>query len=133
VDLLGNPGWSRNASFCGTRVDRRRNWFELQACMSEWTQTLPPEEVARRAQSVSVACFPVSTLSELLRNAQLQHRRFFDRLVSRAGAEASVPGLPFRIEADGEEVLPRARTRQTLDLSAVVATAISEVSGRWTQ
>jgi crotonobetainyl-CoA:carnitine CoA-transferase CaiB-like acyl-CoA transferase len=76
VDLLGNPGRPRNASFCGTRAERRRNWFELRACISEWTQTLPPQEVARWAQSVSVACFPVSTPSELLRNAQLQHRRF---------------------------------------------------------
>jgi len=101
VDLLGNPSWSRDASFCGTRVDRRRNWFELQACMSEWTETLPPEEVARQAQNVSVACFPVSTPSESLRNAQLQHRRFFDRLVSPAGAETSVPGLPFRVEVEG--------------------------------
>jgi hypothetical protein len=43
-------------------------------------------------------------------------------LVSPVGAETSVPGLPFRIEVDGKEVLPRARTRQGLD-------AISEVSG----
>lgn len=128
VDLLGNPDWSRDATYCGTRVDRRRNWFDLQARMSEWTQIQLPEEVARKAQSVSVACFPVSTPSEVLQNAQLQHRRFFDRLVSPAGTRASVSGLPFRIEIGGEEILTHGRTRRARGASGLVAAAVGDAS-----
>ncbi len=110
--LLGNPPWSQDAALCATRVERRQNWAELQSRMAEWSSQLPAEEVARQAQAVSVACFPVSTPGALLRNAQLQHRQFFDRLVSSRGAEANVPGLPFRIETAGES-LPRATTRRS--------------------
>jgi crotonobetainyl-CoA:carnitine CoA-transferase CaiB-like acyl-CoA transferase len=112
VALLGHPDWSKDAALCGTRVDRRRNFFELQEHMAAWSQTLPPDEVARRAQAVSVACFPVSTPGELLENAQLRHRELFDRLVSTRGAAARVPGLPFRVETTGNPVLSRARTRR---------------------
>ncbi len=125
VALLGNPDWSRDAALCGTRVERRRSWFELQTLMTGWTRLLSPEEVARRAQSVSVACFPVSTPGELLRNAQLQHRELFDRLVSPRGTEARVPGLPFRIETSDGESLPRARTRHGPALNDVGREAVS--------
>jgi crotonobetainyl-CoA:carnitine CoA-transferase CaiB-like acyl-CoA transferase len=80
--------------------------------MAERTQTLPPEDVSRQAQAVAVACFPVSTPAELLNNAQLRHRDLFDRLVSARGAQASVPGLPFRVQTTGDAALPRARTRR---------------------
>ncbi len=112
VALLGNPPWSQDAALCATRDERRRNWAQLQGLMAEWSSQLPPEEVARQAQAVSVACFPVSTPGALLRNAQLQHRQFFDRLVSPHGTEASVPGLPFRVETAGEG-RPRANTRRS--------------------
>ena len=111
VALLGHPDWSRDAALCGTRVDRRRNWGQLQARMAEWSLTLPADEVARQAQAVSVACFPVSTPGELLRNAQLHHRQFFDRLISSQGAGASVPNLPFQITTSAGG-LPRADTRR---------------------
>jgi crotonobetainyl-CoA:carnitine CoA-transferase CaiB-like acyl-CoA transferase len=112
VAMLGNPDWSRDAALCGTRVERRSNWSQLQTLMAEWSKQLPPDEVARQAQAVSVACFPISTPGELLRNAQLQQRQLFDRLVSSRGAEASVPGLPFRIETSGG-ALPRGNTRHS--------------------
>lgn len=110
VALLGHPAWSTDVAFCGTRIDRRRNFFELQAVMSEWSATLSPEEVAQRAQAVSVACFPVSTPDALLRNAQLLHRGLFDRLLSPTGAVAAVPGLPFRLRSSSGAELPRERT-----------------------
>lgn len=111
VELLGHPDWSRDAALCGTRVERRRNWFDLQSAMSVFTQTLSAEEVSRRSQAVAVACFPVSTPDQLLRNAQLLHRNLFDRLVSPTGQHAPVPGLPGIIATTGHGVLPRARHR----------------------
>lgn len=108
--LLGQPAWSRDAAFCGTRVERRRNWFELQAAMSDWSKTRSPEAVSREAQAVSVACFPVSTPAALLRNAQLLHRGLFDRLTSPGGRTTAVPGLPMQVRTTGGAELPRQRT-----------------------
>jgi crotonobetainyl-CoA:carnitine CoA-transferase CaiB-like acyl-CoA transferase len=121
VALLGHPEWSTDATLCGTRVERRRNFFELQTHMATWTQTMSPEDVSNRAQAVQVACFPVSTPSELLQNAQLRHRELFDRLISPRGAQASVPGLPFRIETTGHGAMPRARERRSPTLDGAAA------------
>jgi crotonobetainyl-CoA:carnitine CoA-transferase CaiB-like acyl-CoA transferase len=109
VELLGRPAWSADAALCGTRVERRRNWFALQEVMTEWSKGLSPDEVTQRAQAVAVACFPISTPDALLRNAQLQHRQFFDRLVSPSGAQARVPGLPIHLQTTGHGALPHDR------------------------
>jgi crotonobetainyl-CoA:carnitine CoA-transferase CaiB-like acyl-CoA transferase len=82
---------------------------------------MSPEDVSNRAQAVQVACFPVSTPSELLQNAQLRHRELFDRLISPRGAQASVPGLPFRIETTGHGAMPRARERRSPTLDGAAA------------
>jgi crotonobetainyl-CoA:carnitine CoA-transferase CaiB-like acyl-CoA transferase len=119
MELLGNPAWAADAAFCGTRVERRRNWFELQAAMTEWSSHQSAEEVTRRAQAVSVACFPISTPDALLRNAQLQHRQFFDRLVSPSGMEATVPGLPIHLQTTSHGALPHARTLRSPSLEPV--------------
>jgi len=108
IALLGSPSWSADAALCGTRVVRRVNFFPLQEKMAAWSRQYPPAEVARRAQEVGVACFPVSTPGELLENAQLLHRGFFDRLRTASG-DVPMPGLPFRMAASGGEALARER------------------------
>ena len=110
--LLGDPAWARDVELCSTRVHRRRNFFELQTLMAEWTRQFAPEDVAARTQAVQVACFPVSTPGELLANAQLLHRGLFDRLVSPGGQSVPVPGLPFKAVTTGHGPLERERTRR---------------------
>ncbi len=109
VALLGNPPWSTDAALCATRVMRRANFFPLQELMAAWSRRFSPAEVARRAQEVGVACFPVSSPGELLDNAQLLHRGFFDRLRT-AGGEIPMPGLPFCMTSSGGATLARERS-----------------------
>ena len=109
VALLGHPDWSKDAQFCATRVERRRNWFELQSAMTAWSQGQSAEEITRKAQAVSVACFPISTPAALLENAQLRHRQFFDRLLSPTGRVAMAPGLPIHLQTTGHGTLPHDR------------------------
>ncbi len=109
IDLLEHPEWSRDAELCGDRVVRKRNWAQLQELMSEWTSNYSRHHVAERAQAARVAAFPVSTPDDILDNAQLAHRAFFDRLMLESGNTLVVPGLPFQIRASDGSELARGR------------------------
>ena len=67
------------------------------------------EEVFARAQAARVACFPVSGPRDLLENAQLRAREFFDELQTESGGALAMPGLPFELRTSGGTSLPRAR------------------------
>ncbi|WP_108462613.1 CoA transferase [Devosia naphthalenivorans] len=104
--VLDHPAWAGEAALCGSVAIRKQNWAKLRDLMGEWSRRLPAAELAARAQKQKVACFPVSTPAELLKNAQLHHRRFFDLLVSPGGGAVRIPGLPFQIvDSSGRQLL----------------------------
>ena len=107
--LLETPAWASDAALCGDRLARKRNWAVLQERMAAWTARHPKQFVFERAQAARVACFPVSTPADILSNAQLAHRRFFDRLHLASGATLAVPGLPFALRDGAGAELPRGR------------------------
>ena len=107
--LLETPAWASDAALCGDRLARKQNWAVLQERMAAWTARHPKQLVFERAQAARVACFPVSTPADILGNAQLAHRRFFDRLHLASGATLAVPGLPFALRDGAGEELPRGR------------------------
>ncbi|MEM5388174.1 CaiB/BaiF CoA-transferase family protein [Paraburkholderia phymatum] len=110
VELLGNPPWSRDAALCGERSARNENWMILQDEMSKWTREHTRADVFERAQAARVACFPVSGARDLLENAQLNARRFFDSWEGTRSAPLSMPGLPFSLRTQSGAELPRARS-----------------------
>ncbi len=107
--LQGNPAWASDPALCGDRLARKRNWAVLQQLMSEWTVRHPKQQVFEQAQAARVACFPVSTPADILGNAQLAHRQFFNRLHLASGTTLAVPGLPFALRDGAGEELPRGR------------------------
>ncbi len=109
VELLGNPAWSRDVSLCGGREARNLNWLILQEEMSAWTRRHSRADVFERAQAARVACFPVSGARDLLDNAQLHARAFFDRWSDGSPEALCMPGLPFALRTSGGAELPRAR------------------------
>ncbi|GAB5096437.1 CaiB/BaiF CoA-transferase family protein [Caballeronia sp. LZ001] len=109
VELLGNPAWSRDEALCGERTARNENWMILQDEMSKWTREHSRADVFERAQAARVACFPVSGARDLLDNAQLNARGFFDRWQCAGGTPLSMPGLPFAMRTTSGAELPRAR------------------------
>ncbi len=118
--LQDNPAWASDAALCGDRLARKQNWAALQERMSQWTARHPKQEVFERAQAARVACFPVSTPADILGNAQLAHRQFFDRLHLASGRILAVPGLPFALRDSAGEEPPRGRD--------VVAPALGEAN-----
>ncbi|WGF90750.1 CoA transferase [Marinivivus vitaminiproducens] len=119
LDVLGRPAWAQDPAYA-TVATRKSHWRELLDLMSAWSADQAAEDVAARAQAAGVACFPVSTPSQLLSNAQLLHRDFFDRLTGRDGTAIPVPGLPVRIANTVGEQLAR---RRILHPPAIDATA----------
>ena len=106
VALMGTPAWAADAALCGSRETRTQNAPALQKLMAAWSISEKAHSVFERAQAARVACFPVSTAEDLLRNPQLAARQFFNKL-SDNGAEAIMPGLPFAMQSSGGATLPR--------------------------
>ncbi|MFM9850658.1 MAG: CoA transferase [Hyphomicrobiaceae bacterium] len=110
VTLMGTPDWAAEAALCGSRETRTRNAQALQKLMAAWSKGEKVHSVFGRAQAARVACFPVSTAEDLLRNPQLRDRRFFNKLSDADGAEAVMPGLPFAMQSSGGATLSRGLT-----------------------
>jgi len=108
MEVIGSPEWSRDAAFCGTKQARRQNSLQIQKLLSQWSQTRLKADVFRTAQEARVACFPVSTASDLLKNEQLHHRELFDEITANDGP-VRVPGLPFRLTTSAGTSIPRQR------------------------
>jgi len=103
--LMGRPAWTNDSSICGSAAIRKEHWPELQALMSEWSKTQMAGQIVQRAQDERVPCFQVSTPADLLGNAQLHHRQFFDRLSVPGRPTVRVPGLPMQVtDASGEKL-----------------------------
>lgn len=109
MELIGEPDWSRDQALCGTKQARRLNSRRIQRLLSQWSETRSKADVFAMAQAARVACFPVSTPSDLLRNEQLRHRQLFDEIAAGDGP-VRVPGLPFGLTTSAGETMPRGRT-----------------------
>ena len=81
----------------------------LQDQMSTWTREHTRADVFERAQAARVACFPVSGARDLLENAQLNARRFFDGWQGAGSETLRMPGLPFGLRTSSGAELPRGR------------------------
>ncbi len=111
TELMGHPAWASDPALTASREIRTRNARDLQRRMAEWSVGQKAREIAMRAQSARVACFPVSTAGDLIRNPQLAARRFFNRLTA-GGTEDGLlmPGLPFAMRSSAGAELPRGAT-----------------------
>jgi crotonobetainyl-CoA:carnitine CoA-transferase CaiB-like acyl-CoA transferase len=107
VELMGSPGWTRDATLCGSRAARTKNAAELGRRMREWSAGVSARPVFEQAQAARVACFPVSTAPDLLANRQLAARRFFRTLALPGCAALPMPGLPFAMRDSAGAELPR--------------------------
>jgi crotonobetainyl-CoA:carnitine CoA-transferase CaiB-like acyl-CoA transferase len=110
VALMGSPAWANDAALCGSRETRTRHASELQKLMATWSVGERAGDVFARAQAARVACFPVSTAEDLIRNPQLAARRFFNTLMDPDGAEVLMPGLPFAMQSSCGAKLARGLT-----------------------
>jgi crotonobetainyl-CoA:carnitine CoA-transferase CaiB-like acyl-CoA transferase len=129
-EVMGNPDWTGDASICGDRIVRTNNAARLQLLMAQWASTQSTRSVVEAAKEARVACFPVSTPQDLIENAQLRARDFFEGIRFADGTVVPMPSLPFRfISQDGHE-LPRGRERVAPGRAAEAADAIAALLQR---
>ena len=101
---LGNPAWAADPALASTsgRIPQRA---AIDAGLSAWTRLRTPHEVMAALQAAGVPAGAVQRSSDLLRDPQLQHRRFFRPLQHPEMGEVPYEGHQFRI--DGYDSGPR--------------------------
>jgi crotonobetainyl-CoA:carnitine CoA-transferase CaiB-like acyl-CoA transferase len=105
------------------------HWAKLQDEMSVWTRARTRAEAFSCAQAAKVSCFPISTPRDLLDNAQLVDRGFFDRLEMADGKSLALPGLPFLLRTSSGQTLERGRTVQAPSLGAANQAVLADLLG----
>ncbi len=92
---MGEPEWSRDAGF-DTARGRCADSDLLDERISAWTRARRKAEVFERCIAVGVPAAPVHRSGELLENAQLSSRSFYERVVHPAGGEWRMHGWEWR-------------------------------------
>jgi crotonobetainyl-CoA:carnitine CoA-transferase CaiB-like acyl-CoA transferase len=108
VSVIGNPEWAHDATLCGDKFIRTENALRLGELMSAWTRTQKAKHVFLQAQTNRVACYPISEARDLLRDEQLQERKFYDTMLLESGRAVHCPGLPFQMTSEIGTSLKRA-------------------------
>ena len=76
---MGNPGWARDTRF-DSAAGRLGHQDEIDRHISGWTSDYAPQEVMRLLQLEAVPAGVVQRSSDLMKDPQLIHRRFFREL-----------------------------------------------------
>ncbi len=87
-DWLTDPRFEKYA-------DRRMNWGLLIVELEEWSRTLSVKEVVAALEKQGVPCSPYLTVTEALKDPQVEHRGSLCTIEDSAGAFKS-PAPPFR-------------------------------------
>jgi len=102
--VLGDPAWARDARF-RTADGRLRHQDEIDGRLGDWTSERAAQEVMHLLQSAGVPAAVVQRSSDLLRDPQLAHRRFFRYMDHAEMGNIPYTGHQFRIR--GYESGPR--------------------------
>lgn len=73
VEIMGSPGWAKEARF-STLAGRKAHEAELEQRLSEWTRQLTAGEVMARLQAAGLRAGVVNGIPELFTDPQLGHR-----------------------------------------------------------
>ncbi len=93
---MGSPDWAKELKFDKVE-DRLANQEEIEIKLSEWTQVRPPKAVMEALHAEGVPAGVVQRSSDLQRDPQLAHRRFFRDLEHQEMGTIPYPGHQFRI------------------------------------
>jgi len=101
---MGDPAWAGDDRF-RTAEGRLRHQDEIDGRLGEWTNGRSAQEVMHLLQSAGVPAAVVQRSSDLLRDPQLAHRRFFRYMDHAEMGNIPYTGHQFRIR--GYESGPR--------------------------
>jgi crotonobetainyl-CoA:carnitine CoA-transferase CaiB-like acyl-CoA transferase len=83
---------------------RKADEDAVDAAVSAWTATRSPWQVTVACQRAGIAAFPLMNSARLMRDAHLHERNFFQWVTHPIAGPGPLPGVVFRIGADGADV-----------------------------
>jgi crotonobetainyl-CoA:carnitine CoA-transferase CaiB-like acyl-CoA transferase len=95
---LGRPDLAADPRYA-TLAGRKQHEDALEAVVSEWTRTRPPEEVTARLQAAGVAAFTAATNRDIAEDPHLAARGFFVDLPHPEVGVRRHLGVPWRMAA----------------------------------
>ncbi|HEY4670269.1 MAG TPA: CoA transferase [Tepidiformaceae bacterium] len=95
--LIGKPEWGENIELTMSRL---ANADMIDEVLKPWLLARTSAEIVQSCQQLFIPCGPVLTASDVLNDAHLRERDFFESFQATARA-LTVPGAPFRSEWAG--------------------------------
>ena len=93
----GRKDWLTDARFA-KYADRRMNWGLLVDELEQWSRTMSVKDVVSALEKYGVPCSPYLTVTEALKDPQVEHRGSLCTIEDKAGSYKS-PAPPFRFSA----------------------------------
>ena len=117
-DWLTDPRFEKYA-------DRRMNWAEFVDEFEQWSRKLTVKECVAALEKHGVPCSPYLTVSEALRDPQVEHRGSLCTIEDSAGAYQS-PAPPFRFSGSALQSGPKVAGLGEHTASVLAETGLSE-------
>jgi crotonobetainyl-CoA:carnitine CoA-transferase CaiB-like acyl-CoA transferase len=95
-DAIGNPLWTGEPRF-SVNATRCENHDVLDELIEEWTSQHEKHEIMQVLQNAGVASGPVLSYAEVLDDAQLMKRGFFETVNRPATGTHPYPGFPAKL------------------------------------
>ena len=96
--LMGQAALAADPRFA-TLVARKRHEDELEALVTAWSETLPPEEAQSRLQAAGIAAFMVARNRDVAEDEHLRARGLFVELPHPEVGTRRHVGVPWRMSA----------------------------------
>ena len=96
-DVVGHPEWwQEELAEPGWRIQHKER---LTRELASWTAERTRRQVVDAMQAQGIVCGPVNAVSDLLADAQLDHRGMLAPLDLGGGLAVTLPGVPVRLSA----------------------------------
>jgi crotonobetainyl-CoA:carnitine CoA-transferase CaiB-like acyl-CoA transferase len=122
LEAMGSPNWSAEERFADPRVVARDHSEEADSHLKPWVAEHTVAELLALGEQYGFPVAPIRDVRESLKDAQLEHRHFFEDLSLGGGCEVRVPGRPYTV-TDGphpnNRPSPNGSTTSQLPLSGL--------------
>ena len=134
AEVIGDTEWASQPEFSTLKL-REQNAWVIYERSAAWTKLRKKNFVFLAAQEKKVACFPVSSMSDLPDLEQLKHRGFFAEIDHPVIKGLRYPGLPAKI--DNRDTPPTRRApllgEHTLETCAELGISSEDIKTLWQQ
>ncbi len=102
VKLMGEPAWSKEQRYRNRRAMSEEYPEEVEALLAPWFAERTKKEIFNACREAHTPFAPVRTVEDLLKDAQLAHRRYFMEVKHPEAGTWTYPSAPFKLsEAPG--------------------------------